>query len=299
MDFSENDSVDAVLASFADTPDPRLREVMDGLVRHLHGFLREVRPSLAEWEQAIEFLTAIGQKSDEHRQEYILFSDVMGASMLVETMEERRQAGGASGATGEEARATASTVLGPFHVVTSPERALGDTIDSVGTGEACLIEGSVRAPDGTTVPGARIDVWQADDQGSYDVESEGRQPIGNGRGLFTADDEGRFWFRSIVPAHYPIPTDGPVGALLRATKRHPYRPAHVHFIVEAPGYVPVTTHVFVEGSPYLDSDAVFAVKQSLVRDFAAVDDPDTAARCGLPNPFRRARFDVVLQPASS
>jgi hydroxyquinol 1,2-dioxygenase len=289
MDFSEKDSVDAVLASFADTPDPRLREVMDGLVRHLHGFLRDVRPSLSEWEQAIEFLTAIGQKSDEHRQEFILFSDVMGASMLVETMEAARQA----------QDATASTVLGPFHVVASPERALGDTIDSVGTGEACLIEGSVRAPDGTTIPGARIDVWQADDHGSYDVESEGRQPIGNGRGLFTADDEGRFWFRSIVPAHYPIPTDGPVGALLRATKRHPYRPAHVHFIVEAPGYVPVTTHVFVEGSPYLDSDAVFAVKQSLVRDFAAVDDAGEAARYGLPNPFRRARFDVVLQPASS
>jgi catechol 1,2-dioxygenase len=289
MDFSETDSVDAVVASFADTPDPRLREVMDSLVRHLHGFLRDVRPSLAEWEQGIDFLTAIGQKCDEHRQEFILFSDVMGASMLVETMEAARQA----------QDATASTVLGPFHVVRSPERALGDTIDSLGTGEPCLIEGSVAAPDGTPIPGARLDVWQADEQGSYDVESDGRQPLGNGRGLFTADDEGRFWFRSIVPAHYPIPTDGPVGALLRATKRHPYRPAHVHFIVEAPGYVPVTTHVFVQGSPYLDSDAVFAVKQSLVRDFAPSDDPETAERLGLPNPFRRARFDVVLQPAES
>jgi catechol 1,2-dioxygenase len=289
MDFSETDSVDAVLASFADTPDPRLREVMDSLVRHLHGFLRDVRPSLAEWEQGIDFLTAIGQKCDEHRQEFILFSDVMGASMLVETMEAARQA----------QDATASTVLGPFHVVRSPERALGDTIDSLGTGEPCLIEGTVAAPDGTPIPGARLDVWQADEQGSYDVESDGRQPLGNGRGLFTADDEGRFWFRSIVPAHYPIPTDGPVGALLRATKRHPYRPAHVHFIVEAPGYVPVTTHVFVQGSPYLDSDAVFAVKQSLVRDFAPSDDPETAERLGLPNPFRRARFDVVLQPAES
>lgn len=299
MDFSEQDSVDAVAASFADTPDPRLREVMDAFVRHLHGFLREVRPSIAEWERAIGFLTAIGQRSDEHRQEFILFSDVMGASMLVEIIEAARQAGGASEATGEGADATASTVLGPFHVVTSPERALGDTIDSLGTGEPCLIEGTVTAPDGTPVPGARVDVWQADEHGSYDVESGGRQPIGNGRGLFTADDEGRFWFRSIVPAHYPIPTDGPVGALLSATKRHPYRPAHVHFIVEAPGYVPVTTHVFVAGSPYLDSDAVFAVKQSLVRDFAPVDHPDAAVRHGLPNPFRRARFDIVLQSEAS
>jgi hydroxyquinol 1,2-dioxygenase len=289
MDFSEKDSVDAVLASFADTPDPRLHEVMDSLVRHLHGFLREVRPSIAEWEQGIEFLTAIGQKCDEHRQEFILFSDVMGASMLVETMEAERQA----------QHATASTVLGPFHVVTSPERALGDTIDSLGTGEPCLIEGSVAAPDGTPIPGARIDVWQADEQGSYDVESGGRQPLGNGRGLFTADDEGRFWFSTIVPAHYPIPTDGPVGALLRATKRHPYRPAHVHFIVEAPGYVPVTTHAFVEGSAYLDSDAVFAVKASLVREFATVDDAEAAARHGLPNPFRRARFDIVLAPVAA
>jgi hydroxyquinol 1,2-dioxygenase len=288
MDFSEEDSVDAVLASFADTPDPRLREVMDSLVRHLHGFLRETRPSIAEWEQAIGFLTAIGQKCDDHRQEFILFSDVLGASMLVETMEASRQGPGA----------TDSTVLGPFHVVRSPERALGDTIDSVGTGEACLIEGTVTGPDGAPVPGARIDVWQADDKGFYDVQVPDDQPLGNGRGLFTADDDGRYWFRSIVPAHYPIPTDGPVGALLTATKRHPYRPAHVHFIVEAPGYVPVTTHVFVAGSAYLDSDAVFAVKQSLVRDFAPSDDPNTAARLGLPNPFRRARFDVVLQPAA-
>ena len=289
MDFTENDSVDAVVASFADTPDPRLRVVMDSLVRHLHGFLREVRPSIAEWERGIEFLTATGQKCDEHRQEFILFSDVLGASMLVETMEAERQAQGA----------TASTVLGPFHVVRSPDRALGDTIDLVGTGEPCLIEGTVTGPDGAPVPGARIDVWQADEKGFYDVQVPDDQPLGNGRGLFTADDEGRFWFRSIVPAHYPIPTDGPVGALLTATRRHPYRPAHVHFIVDASGYVPVTTHVFVEGSPYLDSDAVFAVKQSLVRDFAPVDDPDTASRLGLPNPFRRARFDVVLQPAAS
>ncbi len=151
------------------------------------------------------------------------------------------------------------------------------------------------APDGTRIPGARIDVWQADEQGSYDVESGGRQPLGNGRGLFTADDEGRFRFRSIVPAHYPIPPTARSGAL-RRTRRHPYRPAHVHFIVEAPGYVPVTTHVFVEGSEYLESDAVFAVKQPLVRDFATVDDAETAELHGLPNPFRRARFDIVLEP---
>ena len=296
MDFSESDSVEAVLASFADTPDPRLHEVVDSLVRHLHGFLREVRPSIAEWEQGIEFLTAIGQKCDEHRQEFILFSDVLGASMLVETMEASRQAGRASEATGEETHATASTVLGPFHVVRSPERALGDTIDSVGAGEACLLEGSVSAPDGTPVPGARIDVWQADDKGFYDVQVPDAQPLGNGRGLFTADDEGRFWFRSIVPAYYPIPTDGPVGALLLATKRHPYRPAHIHFIVTADGYRPLTTHIFVAGSPYIESDAVFAVKKSLIKDFVEVDDPDQAGRYGINGPFSLAEFDIIMQP---
>lgn len=286
MDFSEEDSADAVVASFADTPDPRLKEVMSSFVRHMHGFVREVRPSLAEWERAIEFLTDIGHACTETRQEFILLSDVLGVSMLVETMEATRQA----------RQATASTVLGPFHVVDSPPRKLGESIDLVGDAEPCLVTGRVTGPDGTAVAGAEVDVWQADDKGFYDVQVPDRQPPGNGRGLFTTDDEGRFWFRSVVPSYYPIPIDGPVGALLTASRRHPYRPAHIHFIATADGYVPVTTHLFVAESPYLDSDAVFAVKQSLVRRFELVDDADTASSLGLPNPFRRAVFDIVLQP---
>ncbi len=286
MDFSESDSVAAVVASLADTPDPRTREVVTSLVEHLHAFLRDVRPTLAEWEQGIAFLTAVGQKCDDHRQEFILLSDVLGASMLVETMEAARQS----------QEATASTVLGPFHVVTSPERVLGDSIDLLGEGPACLVEGTVSDPDGTPVPGARVDVWQADEKGAYDVQAPDTQPLGNGRGLFTTDDAGRFWFRTVVPAAYPIPTDGPAGDLLRATARHPFRPAHVHFLVEAPGHVPLTTHAFVADSPYIDSDAVFAVKQSLVRPFVLDDDADTAAAHGLPTPFHHARFDIVLQP---
>jgi hydroxyquinol 1,2-dioxygenase len=196
--------------------------------------------------------------------------------MLVETINNRKTAG-----------ATESTVLGPFHMVTSPRRALGDTIDLVGTGPQCVLEGRVLSADGTPLPGAELDVWQANDQGFYDVQQPDVQPPGNGRGLFTADQDGAYWFRTIVPTHYPIPTDGPVGTLLEATKRHPYRPAHVHFIVTAPGHRPLTTHIFVAGSPYIESDAVFAVKKSLITEFTSADDPNQPAR---------AHFDLVLQP---
>ena len=205
--------------------------------------------------------------------------------MLVETINNRKTAG-----------ATESTVLGPFHVVTSPRRALGDSIDLVGTGPQCVVQGRVLSADGTSLPGAELDVWQANDQGYYDVQQPGVQPRGNGRGLFAADQDGAFWFRTIVPTHYPIPTDGPVGTLLEATRRHPYRPAHIHFIVTAPGHRPLTTHIFVAGSPYIQSDAVFAVKKSLITEFTEVDDPAQAARYGLTGPFRLATFDIVLLP---
>lgn len=190
---------------------------------------------------------------------------------------------------------TDSTVLGPFHMVDSPEREFGDAIDLIGSGEPCVVTGRVVSVDGTPLPGAKVDVWQADDQGFYDVQQPGEQPQGNGRGLFETDGEGRFRFRTVVPAHYPIPTDGPVGGLLNATGRHPYRPAHIHFIAAAEGHQPVTTHVFVQDSPYLESDAVFAVKKSLVQEFTEVDDPERAAGYGVANPFRLATFDIVLQ----
>jgi catechol 1,2-dioxygenase len=142
-----------------------------------------------------------------------------------------------------------------------------------------------------------LDVWQADDHGAYDVQEPDKQPAGNGRGLFTADAGGQFWFRTIVPSYYPIPTDGPVGELLDATRRHPYRPAHIHFIVSADGYQPLTTHIFVDGTPYIGSDAVFAVKKSLITDFKEVDDPELAARYRVSNPFRLADIQLVLSPA--
>ena len=287
IDASETAVTEEAVGSLGAATDPRLRELLTGLIRHLHDFARETRLTQAEWERAIGFLTATGQTCTDTRQEFILLSDVLGLSMLVETLNADRGPG-----------ATESTVLGPFHMTESPVRELGADIDLVGSGEPCVVSGRVLSQDGTPLPGAVLDVWQADTDGFYDVQQPDLQPPGNGRGLFTADAAGRFWFRTCVPSPYPIPTDGPVGDLLRATGRHPYRPAHIHFIATAEGHAPVTTHIFVAGSDYLDSDAVFAVKSSLVEDFAQTDDPSLAREFGIPNPFRHARFDLVLTPGA-
>jgi catechol 1,2-dioxygenase len=281
---------DEAVASLNGTADPRLRELLTGLIQHLHAFARETRLTQAEWERAIGFLTETGQTCTDTRQEFILLSDVLGLSMLVETI--------AGDRADRAAGSTESTVLGPFHMTESPVRELGANIDLVGGGEPCVVSGRIVSGDGTPLPGAVLDVWQADGNGFYDVQRPDVQPPGNGRGLFTTDAEGRFWFRTCVPSPYPIPTDGPVGELLKATGRHPYRPAHIHFIASADGHTPVTTHIFVAGSDYLDSDAVFAVKQSLVEDFTLTDDPSLAREFGIENPFRHARFDLVLEQRS-
>jgi catechol 1,2-dioxygenase len=284
--FTEERSAQVVAASFAAAP-PRLREVLTALVSHLHAFVKEVELTGEEWEQGIAFLTATGQRCDDVRQEFILLSDVLGVSMLVETINHRATGG-----------STETTVTGPFHVVDSPPRELGDTISLDGKGEPCLVTGSVTGADGEPLPGAQVDVWQASAEGFYDVQQPGIQPERNLRGLFTADASGRFWFTTVVPRYYPIPDDGPVGELLRATGRHPFRPAHIHFLVTAPGHRPVATHLFVAGSPYIGSDAVFGVKDSLVQDFPVVDDPGRAAAHGITSPFRTAHFDIRLPRAA-
>jgi protocatechuate 3,4-dioxygenase beta subunit len=281
--FSEEGSAEVVNAAFEGARDPRLREVLRSLVRHLHDFVKDVELTEAEWNAAIAYLTATGRKCDARRQEFVLLSDVLGVSMLVETINHRTRG-----------VATESTVLGPFHVVESPPCPLGANIALTGEGEACLVTGRVIGPDGEPVGGATVDVWQADAEGYYDVQRPDTVPPGNLRGLFTTEPDGTFWFRTIMPRYYPIPDDGPVGALLEATGRHPNRPAHIHFIVQADGYAPVTTHVFASDSPYLDSDAVFGVKPSLVRDFAVVEDPERAASLGLPDRFRTVGFEIVL-----
>jgi hydroxyquinol 1,2-dioxygenase len=286
-DITEDTITEAVAGSFEGAADPRLRECLTALVRHVHAAVREIEPTVAEWETAIRFLTETGRMCDDTRQEFVLLSDVLGVSALVENINHRKTPG-----------ATEATVLGPFHMVESPARALGDPIAETAEAGPCLVTGVVTSVGGAPLAGARVDVWQADEDGFYDVQRPGVRPAGNGRGLLTTDDGGRFWFTTVLPRHYPIPTDGPVGRLLAGTGRHPYRPAHIHFIAAADGHVPVTTHIFVAGSPYLDSDAVFAVKRSLVRDFERRDDPRTAAEHGIGNPFCHAHVELVLEPAA-
>ena len=286
MDFTEDTAVTAVKDSIAPGTDPRVAELVGGLVEHLHAYVREVRPTVEEWNTAIGFLTEVGQKCDDTRQEFVLLSDVLGVSMLVETI------------NGQET-GTESTVLGPFHMTESPRRKIGDTIDLMSDGGGdCVMDLRVLDSAGTPLPGAEVDIWQCTADGFYDVQQPDVQPPGNGRGLFRSDDDGRVRFRTVVPSHYPVPTDGPVGGLLGALGRHAYRPAHVHVIARAEGHRELTTHLFVAGSSYIDSDAVFAVKKSLVVDFERVEDPEVAARYGVDGPFRLARYDVVLDAAT-
>jgi hydroxyquinol 1,2-dioxygenase len=275
-----------VLSSFDSTPDDRLRTLLRGLVEHLHAYFVENAVTGQEWQAAIGFLTQVGQACTDVRQEAILLSDVLGVSMLTEILNEDPR----------NSRATEATVLGPFHLTESPRRELGDSIDEVLAADPLIIEGRLTSTEGVPLSGATIDVWQSDENGLYDVQVPDLQPQGNGRGLFQVDPEGRFWFRTVAPAPYPIPTDGPVGQLLAATKRHPFRPAHIHFIVSAPGHRQVTTHVFMDDSPYLDSDAVFAVRDSLLVHKSDCDDEDLAERCGVAVPFEVCRVDLVLEP---
>lgn len=284
-DFTEATSVQAVTASLRGTSDPRLRQVMTSLVQHLHDFVKDIEPSEEEWQHGIDFLTAVGRMCDSTRQEFVLLSDVLGVSMLVDAVNHRT-----SGTV------TDSTVLGPFHMVDSPPRALGDRISEDGIGSPCVLAGRVLSADGRPLPGARLDIWQANGDGYYDVQQPGMQPEGNLRGLFTSDEHGRYWLRTVVPLHYAIPDDGPVGQLLAATGRHPYRPAHIHVIGAAAGHRSVTTHLFVEGSPYLDSDTVFGVKPNLIRPVSTCEDADLARLYGVEAPFLLIEFDVVLAP---
>jgi catechol 1,2-dioxygenase len=281
--FTEANSAEVVVARNANAESERLKTVMASATRHLHAFIKEVEPSNAEWMAAIEFLTRTGQISSDWRQEWILFSDILGASMLVDAINNRKPSG-----------ATETTVLGPFHVSDAPRYPNGANICLDGKGEPMLVTGRVTDTDGRPIAGALLDVWQANDEGFYDVQQKGVQPDMNLRGVFTTEADGSFWFRSVKPRFYPIPDDGPVGQLLRRLGRHPNRPAHIHFIVGADGYEPITTHLFTPDCPYLQSDAVFGVKLSLIADFHTVDDPAKAAELGFANPFVTVHRDFVL-----
>ena len=258
--LTQDNITQAVIARFAGTPDARLKEVMTSLVQHLHAFAREVRLTEAEWFKGIQFLTDTGHMCDDKRQEFILLSDTLGLSMLTVAMNNEKPAG-----------CTEATVLGPFFVEGAPHYEHGDDVGNGAAGTPCLVRCHVRGIDGEAVAGAEINVWQADAEGNYDVQRADLQQA-QARGVLRSGSDGGFHFRTVVAEAYPIPTDGPGGAMLRATKRHAWRPAHLHFMIKAPGYEPLITHVFRAGDPYLDSDAVFGVRQSLVADWVAQPD---------------------------
>lgn len=258
--LNQNNITDAVLASFANTPDPRLKEIISSLIKHLHAFARDVKLTEDEWFKGIQYLTATGHKCTGTRQEFILLSDVLGLSMLTIAMNQDKPAG-----------CTEATVFGPFFLEEAPHYELGADVSNGAKGAPCWVEGRILGLDGEPIPNATINVWQADDDGLYDVQYE---DLGHSqaRGILKSDAQGRYYFKTIVAEPYPIPTDGPVGVLLDATKRHPWRPAHLHFMVEAPGYQRLITHVFRDKDGYLDSDAVFGVRQSLVADWVQQSD---------------------------
>jgi hydroxyquinol 1,2-dioxygenase len=277
-----------VLASFEGCQDPRLKQVMQALVRHLHAFIGDVRLTEAEWNTAIEFLTAVGHITDDRRQEFILLSDVLGASM--QTINVNNEAYG---------NATEATVFGPFFVDDAPEIANGGDIAGGAHGQPCWVDGTVTDTDGNPVPGARIEVWEADEDGFYDVQYTDDRVAG--RAHLFSDPEGNYRFWGLTPTPYPIPHDGPVGKMLEATGRSPMRASHLHFMVTAPGMRTLVTHIFVRGDELLRYDTVFGVKESLVKDF--VHQP-----AGTPTPDGRdlgdrdwahARFDIVLAPAQA
>jgi catechol 1,2-dioxygenase len=252
-----------VLRSYAATPDPRLRRIMESLTRHLHAFVRDVELTEAEWFEAIRFLTATGHMCSDKRQEFILLSDTLGVSMLVDLVARPRPAA-----------ATESTVLGPFHRTGAPEMPVGGNIAPLDTDAIpTFVSGRVLDTEGNPIENALLDVWQTASNGLYDSQDPNLDDALHMRGKFRSDAEGRYLIQTVRPVHYQIPSDGPVGAMLRATARHAWRPAHIHFAVSAEGYEPVTTHIFDSEDPYLKSDAVFAVKKSLVCPFTRHDSP--------------------------
>ncbi|GGF10505.1 6-chlorohydroxyquinol-1,2-dioxygenase [Aliidongia dinghuensis] len=279
--FDEFTITDAVLERVAAAPDARVRQISEALVRHLHAFVREVEPTQAEWAAGIEFLTRTGQMCDDKRQEFILLSDTLGVSMLVDAINHRRPAG-----------ATETTVLGPFYVQNPPEFPLSADISGGMRGQKLFVDGSVATLDGTPIAGAVVDVWHADAEGYYDVQQPGDLA---GRARFRTDADGHFHFWTIRPAAYPIPHDGPVGEMLEAQGRHPFRPAHVHFVIAAPGHETLVTHVFAAGDDYLDSDVVFGVKDSIIRPYSVHEAGTAPDGSGVAEPYARLTYDFRLK----
>lgn len=280
--LNETNITDAVIAMADACEDGRLKQTVNSLVRHLHAFIREIEPTEKEWEYAIEFLTKTGQKCDDVRQEYILLSDVLGVTMLVDAINHRTATG-----------TTETTVLGPFYVEGPPETPMGGAIDWNVEGEPFYVEGQITSDNGQPLADVLVDVWQSDSEGFYDVQKE--MEGASLRARFRTGLDGRYSFWSVTPSPYPIPTDGPVGQLLERLDRHPYRPAHVHFMLHAENHQKLVTQIFAEGDPYIDSDAVFGVKDSLVKSYA-LNEPGTAPDGKvLDRPWRHLVYDFGMR----
>jgi hydroxyquinol 1,2-dioxygenase len=283
---NEKNLTDVVLERWKDVPDPRLRQVMQSLIKHLHAFVRDIEPTEAEWATAIDFLTRIGKKCDEKRQEFVLFSDVMGVSMLVDAINHRLASG-----------ATPTTVEGPFHVPNSPSIADGGNMAQGAPGIPCFVSGKVRDLDGRPVGGAKLDLWQTDGEGLYESQRNVTEPWM--RGLYRAQPDGSYTIRTVAPIGYTIPMDGPIGELMQKTNISHMRPAHIHFCIEAPGYHRVVTHLFQRGCPYIETDVVYGVKEPLIVDFEKK--PAGTAPNGekIDTPYYVITYDFVLQKAEA
>lgn len=298
---NENELTQAALQRLESAADPRFAQIMRSLITHLHAFLREVDLRPDEWMRAIEFLTATGKTCDDKRQEFILLSDTLGASMMVVMLDQFRAAreARAPGEGGDlpATPATEATVQGPYYWAGAPEMPCGSDIAQGTPGEPTFYSGRVTDTGGQPISGALLDIWSGDGEGVYDMQVEGAGMAARAR--IRTDAEGRYWFWSIRPSYYPVPVDGPVGRMLDGIGCHPNRPGHIHMMVSAPSHLPVTTHLFVAGSPYIDSDVVFGVRPSLIVDFEqhpAGPAPDGRA---LDTPYWSAHYDFRLQPTAT
>jgi hydroxyquinol 1,2-dioxygenase len=290
-EYNQDKLTQDVLKAFGNTPDVRLRELMTALVKHVHAFAREVDLKPEEWLAGLKFLTETGQISTERRPEFILLSDTLGLSMMVVSLAQARASGNAKGAT----EATEATVEGPFYWPGAPELALGSDIGEGVPGEPTLYMGRVTDINGQPLAGALLDVWSGDGDGKYDVQLSDN-PTMRARGRFRTDAEGRYWFWSIRPSYYPIPVDGTVGKMMRATNRNINRPGHMHMQVSAPGHVMLTTHIFVANSPHIDEDAVFGKRDSLVVDFDRHAPGKAVDGREMKTPYHSASYDFRLAP---
>lgn len=293
-EYNQDKLMQDVVEAFAKTPDPRLRQLMTALVKHVHEFAREVDLTPDEWMAGLKFLTATGQISTEMRPEFILLSDTMGLSMMVVALQQARASGGAKGAI----EATEATVQGPFYWPGAPDLPLGADLGEGVPGEPTLYMGRVTDIDGQPLAGALLDVWSGDGDGLYDMQLSA-EPSMRARGRLRTDAEGRYWFWSIRPTFYPVPDDGPVGEMLRACGRSINRPGHIHLQVSAPGHVVLTTHLFVRGSPYIDEDVVFGKRDSLVVDFEAHPPGKAVDGREMKTPYHSANYDFRLAPAAA